>query len=507
MNRIRTVALVMFAALTAPGAHAQDALATIKAAEYALGMIRGPQRIDAINTMEVWGTGTSNNFGQAYRADGPWPAFKITYHASYSYRTPAMRIDITRSNPDGPLQGGGLPLAAPQRQIQVVNGMYAWNESVPGAGFIPGSTATPAPGALDDRLLQMWMTPHGVLKAAERAANDAKVSKDGAMTVVTFPMMAPLNGVTVKMTLNAKNQVEKVETKSDNPVLGDVVTETTYSDYKDLGEIATDVLFPRHILQTQGGFPVLDLTVTKVDANNPYVVFPIPDVVEKAGEKPPAAKVETTKIGEGVYYFTGGTHHSVAVDFGKYVALIECPFSEERTDAVIAAVKSTIPGKPIRYAINTHHHFDHSSGLRACAAEGATIVAPTADKAYYEKVWSQPHTMHPDALAKSGKKPVIEGVDEKRVITDGKQTIELYRLQGTNHADGMLIAYLPKEKVLVEADVYTPAPAGAPPAPPTKEMQNLYDNIERLKLDVHQIAPIHGRLVTMDDLKKALGKT
>jgi glyoxylase-like metal-dependent hydrolase (beta-lactamase superfamily II) len=514
MNRIRYGALMMLAALGAPCVHAQDALATIKAAEYALGMIRGPQRIDAINTMEVWGTGTNYNFGQAYRPDGPWPAFKITYHASYSYRTPAMRVDITRSNPDGPLQGGGLPLAAPQRQIQVVNGKYSWNESVPGAGFIAGSTATPAPAALNDRLLQMWTTPHGVLKAAERAANDAKVSRDGTflgnggdgVTIVTFPLPAPLTGITVKMTLNRKNQVEKVETKSDNPVLGDVVTETTYSDYKDLGEIATDVLFPSHILQKQGGFPVLDLTITKVDANNPYVVFPVPEVVEKAPSTAAPAKVETTKIADGVYYFTGGTHHSVAVEFGKYVALIECPFSEERTLAVIAAVKSAIPGKPIRYAIDTHHHFDHSSGLRACAAEGATIVAPSVDKPYYEKVWAQPHAIYPDALAKSGKKPVIEGVDEKRVITDGKQTIELYRLQGTDHAEGMLIAYLPKEKVLVEADVYTPAAAGAPSAPPTKEMLNLYDNIERLKLDVKQITPIHGRLVTMEDLKKAVGK-
>src|ERR1700722_18830773 len=167
MNRIHTASLMMFAVLAAPCSYAQDAVATIKAAEYALGMIRGPQRIDAINTMEVWGTGSSNNFGQAYRPDGPWPAFKITYHASYSYRTPAMRVDITRNNPDGPLQGGGLPLAAPQRQIQVVNGMFAWSERFPGAGFIPGSIATPAPADLNDRLLQMWTTPHGVLKAAE----------------------------------------------------------------------------------------------------------------------------------------------------------------------------------------------------------------------------------------------------------------------------------------------------------------------------------------------------
>jgi hypothetical protein len=261
MNRIRSGALVVLAALAAPCVYAQDALATIKTAEYALGMIRGPQRIDAINTMEVWGSGTGN--------DG-----KITYHASYSYRTPAMRVDITHSD-------------SAQRQIQVVNGMYAWNESVPGAGFIPGSVATPMPADLNDRLLQMWTTPHGVLKAAERAANDAKISKEGAATVVTFPLtvLGPSTHVTAKVTLNTKNQVEKVETKSDN--LRDAAMEITYSDYKDLGEIPTDVLFPSHITQKQAGRVVFDLTVTKTDPNNPYVVFPIPDVVEKAG---PAAK-------------------------------------------------------------------------------------------------------------------------------------------------------------------------------------------------------------------------
>jgi len=263
MNRFRYSALVMFAALAVPSVHAQDALATIKTAEYALGMIRGPQRIDAINTMEVWGN------GQAVPGSGA--ATKITYHASYSYRTPAMRVDISRAD-----------AGQQARRIEVFNNEYSWNESVPGGGFIPGSTATPMPAALSERMLQMWTTPHGVLKAAERAVKDAKVSKEGAATIVTFPLPGPLSGITVKVTLNAKSQVEKVEAKGSNPVLGNVAMETTYTDYKDLGEIATDVMFPAHILQKRGGSTVLDLTVTKADANNPYVVFPVPDVVEKA---------------------------------------------------------------------------------------------------------------------------------------------------------------------------------------------------------------------------------
>ena len=234
-------------------AAAQDAAARIKTAQYALGMIRGPQRIDAINTMEYWGTGNTQR-----------PPATVTYHVSLSYLTPAMRVDIARSNPDG-------------RQIQVVNGSFAWNESVPGAGFIPGATATPAPEAARDRLLQLWSTPHGALKAAERAASNAKITNENRATVITFPLVAPLAGTTMKVTLNANNQVEKVETQSGNGP----VTETTYSDYKDQGEIQSDVLFPSHIVQNQGGAPVLDLTITKADANNPYVVFPVPANVER----------------------------------------------------------------------------------------------------------------------------------------------------------------------------------------------------------------------------------
>jgi glyoxylase-like metal-dependent hydrolase (beta-lactamase superfamily II) len=493
--------------LAAPCARAQDAAAAIKTAQYALGMIRGPQRIDAVSTLEYWGTGSTYAFGQSYRPGLAWPAFKVTYHASLSYAVPAMRVDVMRSNPDGLVQGGGgLPLAAPQRQIQVVSGRFAWNESVPGAGFVSGSTATPAPAALHDRLLQLWTTPFGVLKMAVQAGSSAKVTTEGGATVITFPLSGTLEGIMVKATLNAKNQVERVETRTDDPVLGDLATETTYSDYKDLGEIATDVLFPAHIVQKQGGFPVLDLTITKTDPNNPYVVFPVPDSVEKAAQVPASVNVEAQKVSDGVWYLTGGTHHTVAVEFKNYIALVECPLNDDRTVAVIEAVKKIIPDKPIRFAVNSHHHFDHAGGLRACVAEGATILTAAENKPYYEKVWAMPHTLHPDRLAKAPKKAAIEAVADKRVLTDGTRTLELYQLQGSNHADTMLIGYLPKEKVLIEADVYNPAPPNAAPGPVVKENVNLYENIQRLKLDVQQIAPLHGRLVTMSDLQKAIGQ-
>jgi glyoxylase-like metal-dependent hydrolase (beta-lactamase superfamily II) len=494
-------------ALAAPWASAQDAQAVIKTAQYAMGMIRGPQRIDAINTLEYWGTGSTYAFGQAYHPGSAWPAFKAAYHASLSYAVPAMRVDVTRSNPDGPIQGGGgLPLAAPQRQIQVVSGAFAWNESVPGGGFVAGSTATPAPDTFNDRELQLWTTPFGVLKMAVKAGSAAKVTNEGGATVITFPLSGALQGVTMKVALNAKNQPERVETTTNDPVLGDMVTETTFSDYKDLSEITTDVPFPSHIVEKQGGYAVLDLTITKTDTNNPYVVFPVPDNVEKGPQGHAPVKVETQKVADGVWYLTGGTHHSVAVEFKDYAVLVECPLNDERAIAVVEAVKKAIPGKPIRYAVNTHHHFDHLGGVRACVAEGSTIVTAAENKPYYEKLWAMPHTVSPDRLAKAPKKPVIEGVTAKRVFTDGTQTLELYRLQGTSHADTMLVGYLPKAKVLIEADVYNPAPTDAPSGPVVKENVNLYDNIKRLNLDVQQITPLHGRLIAISDLRKAIGQ-
>ena len=160
---------------------------------------------------------------------------------------------------------------------------YAWNESEIGAGLEPGKgTATPAMAAVDDRLLQLAILPYGFVKAALAAGSEAKVSKENGATVITTLLQGELAGITAKVTLDEKNRVTKVETRTDDPVLGDIVTEADYSEYADLGMIATDVQLPGHIVQKQGGFPVLDIRVNKADLDNPYLVFPVPDNVMKA---------------------------------------------------------------------------------------------------------------------------------------------------------------------------------------------------------------------------------
>ncbi|MBI3493454.1 MAG: MBL fold metallo-hydrolase [Acidobacteria bacterium] len=212
-----------------------------------------------------------------------------------------------------------------------------------------------------------------------------------------------------------------------------------------------------------------------------------------------------------MYLILGG-YASLAVDFKDYIVVIEGPQSEERASAIITEAKRLIPGKPIKYLVNTHHHFDHASGLRTFVAEGATIITHQINKAYYEKLFVAPHTLSPDKLAMSKKAPNIETMTEKRVLTDGNHVIELHHVRGSGHNAGLLVAYFPKEKILVEADAYNPpAQASAPvPMPISPFTSNLMENLDRLKLKVETVIPIHyaadGRKVTWAELQRAAGR-
>jgi glyoxylase-like metal-dependent hydrolase (beta-lactamase superfamily II) len=276
-----------------------------------------------------------------------------------------------------------------------------------------------------------------------------------------------------------------------------MLTETVYANYKDFG----GVQFPTKITQKQGGFPTLDLTISEVTANAPANIQP-PDNVRQA-----SIKVQADKVADGVWYLTGGTHHSVLVEMSDHLVVIEGPQDDARAAAVIAEVKNLVPNKPIKYVINTHHHFDHAGGLGAFAAEGATIITHDSNKGFLEQSLAAPRTIRPDKLTQSGKKATVEGMQDKRVLSDATHIVEIYRIQGNTHADGLIMAYLPKEKLLVEVDVYTPAPPdAAPPAQPNPASVNLYDNIERLKLPIDQILPLHGRKVPLAELQKWIGK-
>jgi glyoxylase-like metal-dependent hydrolase (beta-lactamase superfamily II) len=335
-----------------------------------------------------------------------------------------------------------------------------------------------------------------VIKAAAKynATVEAKTEGGKKVTTVSFAMPGQFR---VKATLNEKGLVEKVESWNTNPVLGDMLTEAVYADYKNFG----GVQFPTKISQKQGGQPTLDLTITEVKANAPA------DIQAADNVRQATVKVQADKVADGVWYLTGGSHHSVLVEMSDHLVVIESPLDDARAAALLAEVKNLAPNKPIKYVVNSHHHFDHAGGLAAFAAEGITIITHDSTRAFLEQSLAAPRAIRPDKLAQSGKKPVVEGMKDKRVLSDPTRTVELYQIQGNAHAAGLIMAYLPKEKLLVEADLYTPPPPNVPPpAKPNPASVNLYDNIERLKLAVDQILPLHGRKVPLAELQKWIGK-
>ena len=222
--------------------------------------------------------------------------------------------------------------------------------------------------------------------------------------------------------------------------------------------------------------------------------------------------VTSTQLAPGIWLLAGGSHNSVAVELKDFAALIEAPLDDARTNAVIAETKRLIPGKQIRYVVNTHHHWDHAGGLRAAYAEGATIVTNEMNKNFYERVILVPQsrTLSPDRLsmapfATTGPGPgKLETYRERHAISDGDQSIISYNVTGFNHAQDMAIVYLPKAKILINADM-GPPPAGATAAQINANTIALYNNIKRLKLDVTQHVPIHGNPSSQADFERTVG--
>src|SRR5262245_49695019 len=455
--------------------HAQDR-AALDAAAKALGATD-------LKSIEIQGSGVFFWAGQSQTPGQAWPQFNVrSLTRTVNYETASLREDMTRTRTLERAKGGGPDLRGEHKAIGVVSGDHAWN--------VMGENTVAVPIALGDRQLQLWTTPHGVIKAAQK--NPAGVQG----RTIAFGVPGQFKATAF---LDTANLVERVEATLSSPVLGDMPVTINYSDYRDFGSVK----FPTKIRQTYGGHPALELTVTEVKANAPADIT-VPDNVRQAGN--PYTRVQSQKAGEGVWYVTGGTHHSVVIEMSDHLIIAEGPLNDDRALAVIAEARTLVPGKPIKSLIVSHHHFDHSGGVRAFAGEGATILTHDAARPYFEKILASPATVAPDHLAKSGKKATVEGVRDRRILTDGTRTVEIRHIAGIQHADDMLMVYLPKEKFLVEADPYRRrAPNAAPISPPSPFNVILYENVTKQGLAVDQILPLHGRIVRLAELHKAAG--
>ncbi len=460
-----------------------DAAAALQNAERAMGGA-------GLKTLRYSASGTGGIFGQAYVPGMAWPAVTVSnLTRMHDYDNAAMRQDmaISRAEPNG---GGAVPLmgTGEQRSVAMLMGDFAWNMAGPAPVASPVATA--------QRVHDLWTSPHGVLKAAAayKASASARSVGGVAYTALSFSMPGRMQATAF---VNAQGLVERVESKLPNAVMGDTEAVTEYSGY----QAHSGVQFPSRIRQSQGGYPVFDLNVGEVQVNQAAGIS-VPPLVAAAQERAVAEKAA-----EGVWFIAGGSHNSVAIEMKDHVILVESPLYDARASAVLAEVKRVIPGKPIRLVVNSHHHFDHAGGLRTAIADGAALVTSANAAAFYTRVLGNSNRIAPDALAKSGAAVKVEAVDGKRVFTDGVRSVEVSQIAGSVHANGFLMVYLPAEKLLIEADAYTPSAPNAPPlAVPNANHLNLIANIEANKLAVERILPLHGRIVPLRELYTTAGR-
>ncbi|HKH71393.1 MAG TPA: MBL fold metallo-hydrolase [Vicinamibacterales bacterium] len=363
--------------------------------------------------------------------------------------------------------------------------------------------------------LEFYLTPWGFLKGAE--ANNATAKKDGKYTVLSWsPTVKAPSGkaYTINGYVNDKNQIERVETWLGENIMGDMHIVTTYSGWKDFG----GAMAPAKIVQTRGDWPFFEVTVTSAKLNPPDLasIAPAPAPPAGRGGGPggpggpggaPAMMVTTEKLGEGLYRLTTGpgSYDSVVVEFRDHVMMLEAGQSEARGLAYIAETKKLFPNKPIRYVMNTHPHSDHTGGLPALVAEGATIITQKNNEEFLNKALNTPRTLLNDTLAKNPKKASVEAVGEKKVYSDGTRTVEMYHIYPAPHSNGLMVAYIPKEKILFQGDFSLPAPG----QPGNDHVKALVPALEKLKVtDFDRYINVHtsAEKQTKAELWKAAGR-
>jgi glyoxylase-like metal-dependent hydrolase (beta-lactamase superfamily II) len=395
----------------------------------------------------------------------------------------------------------------------------AWNLNA------QGEPVRQAAADAGDRQLLALSNPVGFIQAGLAAPNAAATDRYFGRENRTVKVVAFTTKVcdgqqpqcTRRLTgeFNSDNLLERVVTWVPDPVLGDKMVEYRWSDYRDAGN---GVKAPTHLHVHMGDHPLipgghnfLDLRFeSKVNVAD--AATPVPDAVRNA-PVPTQNRVVSTQLAPGVFLVAGGSHNSVAVEFKDFVTVIEGPLSNQRTNAVVAEVHKLFPNKSIKYLVNTHNHFDHLGGVRGFVAEGATVITDDSNRNFYERVVFAPQSraLAPDRLSTRPFAPTGPGTlalqtfSERYTVSDGNQTIELHHVNGLNHSNNMLIAYLPKEKIVINADLYGPPPAGGNIQNVSANAIALYRNIKRLKLDVTTHVPIHGNPGSNADFERIVG--
>jgi len=479
------------------------------------------------------GTGYGGAVGQAFESavNVDWPRIDAlaNYRRTINYATRTIIEEFDRKpglNPASWKYGvgwqDGTPIQKNPHQTFIISGDDGWH--LDGAGAAPVAMS---PEDVSIGQLEIWMNPHGFIKAARLPGANPKavwrwelgeMGRDGPTTVPARMHVVSIGfgKYRIDATINQQNQIQRIHTMVAEPALGDFNYEHESTDQRTFGNVKFPTAWHSHqgwddnfgFENVTAGHNAFGGNFPKVEPNNCGPPVTVPDAVRQARAAGPAVTVE--KLADGVYLLGGGPANSMAIEFRTFVAVFEAPTSEARSLAVIEQVTKLMPGKPIRYLVNSHQHFDHIGGIRTYLHVGATIVTQRKNLSFLNRdvLNYRPRTVLPDMVSLWPPTELAEGYNyesfnENYVITDGTRLLQVYYVQPLQHVEGMAMAYLPAERIVMQANLFdTHEP---PPAAPTPAMTSFYRTMRALNLDVATIAPVHGKPVPMSAFIKAMG--
>ena len=469
------------------GGAATPGLQLVEDAAEAIGSLRA---LRETTTLVIDGQGRTYRLGQNKSPRSDLPYYEVeNYRLQIDFANERWRLRQDRTS----TFLTGSPLSG-VRQTYGLDEDVAYDAQ--GEGTVRASEQIAA-----DRWAEMYHNPIGILLLAlDETSTVSNLRQEEGQQVVD---VAGASGTQFTLFVDGETGLpSKVMSSRYHPALGDVAIETLFDDYAEtggLGGFEARLTLPRSYTTNLDRFQISEYRVSTTP-NGLIDNLAAPAAARSAAPAPATVTVEVEEVASGVWYLTGQSHHSVVVEFDEYLVLVEAPQSEARTLAVIEHVGELRPDKPLQYVVNTHHHFDHAAGIRAVVSQGLTVVTHELNRSFFEDIVARQHSIVQDALARSPQPLTIETVtgDEMYELTDGRRTLQIYRIVDDAHCDGIVMVYLPRERILIEADAYSPTSREAPFA------EVLLRNIENRELRVNTILPIHGGVSELEDLESAV---
>jgi glyoxylase-like metal-dependent hydrolase (beta-lactamase superfamily II) len=374
--------------------------------------------------------------------------------------------------------------------------------------LITGYSRALPPSALSNMQTRRWrMYPETLLRAAWGRPESLRWVGNAMVNgrqhqVISY---ADADGEQIALFFDAASHLlTRAGGVTDDPFFGDIEVYTLYDDYRPVGAVR----LPFHQVEVRGDKPLTDLRASsiRIDTRPDDSLFATPASVRPWPNTTPSEPI--VKLADGVY-LAEGSYNSLFVVFREYVLVVEAGAGSRATQATINRIKEAAPGKPIRYVVATHFHADHMGGVRSYVAEGTTVVTTRGGADAVRHAAAARHVMRPDALSRTPRDPVIETLTGRsRVFDDGTRRVELHQIGPTPHVDEMILVYLPKERILYEADALDiDIPADQVGTPVVgDDTRHLARKIDELGLVVERIVPTHGRVGTIEDLRQSIGR-